>query len=228
MDPANWLTAIGQFGHLFADWLPDALWLAYAWAKAWQVFLAGAFVLIAAQIFAQASVRSARIRAAASVRAAQIAAGISSGPHEKRDSPSSPSIEILPAEAWPQRREDHDLVHKLEQLRSLIRSAMAMLGSDIEGTVVAGSIYCERIARLHFEEKDLPIAVTANTLELYKHLLLQLAAVRRANEKGVAQSVLSEALFQLNTRARELAAAVAPRLSGLPNELTRRPGQVRG
>src|SRR5689334_9904898 len=75
MDSANWLSGLGQALRFVVQSIPDVFWLAYYWAREWQVFLGGTLVLIAAQIYAQASVRSARIRAAASVRAAQIATG---------------------------------------------------------------------------------------------------------------------------------------------------------
>ena len=46
------------------DW--DKLYLAYDWAKEWQILLAGLLVLVAAVIFAWASLRAAKIGAAKS------------------------------------------------------------------------------------------------------------------------------------------------------------------
>ena len=209
MDSANWLTGLGQAGHAFLQSIPYAFWLAYYWAKDWQVFLGGTLVLIAAQVYAQASVRSARIRAAASVRAAQIATGMLPLSDEQQEPSFAPASATLPARQSPPRAIEHGLAHKLEQLRSLIRSAMASLAADVDGADATGNIYCERIARLHFEDDDLPAGLTANTLDLYKRFLQQLAAVRQASERKLARTDLAEALFQLNARARELAAVLS-------------------
>lgn len=208
--------------------IPNALWLAYSWAKDWQVFLGGTFILIAAQIYAQASVRSARIRAAASVRAAQIATG-AVPLAEERPAPSfSQTSTFLPQEPSRPPAVERDLGHKLEQLRSLIRSAMASLAADVDGADATGNIYCERIVRLHFENEELTKGLTANTLELYKRFLAQLLTVRRASERGLARTDLSEALFQLNARARELAAALGPAPTSASARPQRPQSQVRG
>lgn len=225
MDSANWMMAIGDAVRLFVQSIPDAVWLAYEWAKDWQIVLGGVAILIAAQIFAQGSVRSARIRAAASVRAAQIAAGLLPKAEESSSALDAPPLIAPTFRSSPSPPVEQDLSHKLDQLRSYIRSAMALQASDVDGSDAVGNIYCERIARLRFDERDLPRNASANTLELYKNLLLQLAAVRRSNEKGQSPRELSEALFQLNTRARELAAAI--KSIATPSSSARQPGQVR-
>ena len=225
MDSANWMTAIGHAGRLFVQAIPDAFWLAYAWAKDWQIVLGGLAILVAAQIFAQGSVRSARIRAAASVRAAQIASGMMPREEVRTSALDVPPINPPTFRPSPSVPAEQDLSHKLDQLRSYIRSAMALQASDVDGSDASGNIYCERIARLRFDERDLPARATPNVLELYKKLLLQLAAVRRTNEKGRSAQDLSEALFQLNARARELAAIL--RSSATPGGPTRQQGQVR-
>src|SRR5476651_452446 len=74
MDVGSWLSHIGYAGRLFIESIPDATWLAYSWAKDWQGLLGGLFLLIAAWIFSQSTLRAARIRAAAMVRSAEIAA----------------------------------------------------------------------------------------------------------------------------------------------------------
>src|SRR6185437_4574424 len=105
---------------------------------------------------------------------------------------------------------------------------MASLAADVDGADATGNIYCERIARLHFDNEDLNTGLTANTLELYKRFLAQLTTVRRANERGTARTDLSEALFQLNARARELAAALNPAATSASARPQRLPGQARG
>jgi hypothetical protein len=226
MDSANWLTVLGHTGRDLSQSIPGAFWLVYYWAKDWQIFLGGTLVLLAAQVYAQASVRSARIRAAASIRAAQIATGAMPGNDEKREPSFLQASPMPPARQSPPHSVERDLAHKLEQLRSLIRSAMASLAADVDGADATGNIYCERIVRLRFEEQDLPAGLTANTLELYKRLLLQFATVRRASQRGMSQPDLSEALFQLNARARELASAIAPATTSA--RLVRQPDQARG
>jgi hypothetical protein len=224
MDSANWLTVIGQSGRLFVQSLPDAFWLAYYWAKDWQILLGGLFVLIAAQIFVRGSLRSARIQAAAAVRAAQITAGV------VRDErlAAAASSESAARQPTVSISAEPDLLRKIEQLRSLIRSAMAMLASDADGADASSNIYCERIARLRFDEKDLPLNPSANVLELYKRFLLQLAAIRRVTERRLGQKESQEALVQLNARARELAAAVAPTMTTISMYPARQPNQARG
>lgn len=206
MDSANWLSGLVQAAHLFAQSIPDAFWLAYYWAREWQVLLGGLLLVLAARIFALGTVRAARIRSAATIRAAQVAAGAAAHDDERTDAPRSAS----PSPPGPVSPREHDLVQKIEQLRSLIRSAMFTLTTDEQGTDAAANPYCARIVQLRFDEKDLPANPTASTLELYRKLLLQLATVRRINERRSTQAELSEALVQLNARAREFGAALTP------------------
>jgi hypothetical protein len=225
MDSANWMTGLGQALRFAVQSIPDAFWLIYYWAREWQVFLGGTLILIAAQIYAQATVRAARIRAAASVRAAQVATGAMAASEERLEPSFAPtSAMVLQRQPPPER----DLAHKLEQLRSLVRSAMASLAADVDGADTTGNIYCERIARLRFDDADLSPGLTANTLELYKRLLMQLTVVRRASERGLARTDLSEALFQLNARARELVSALGPAAPIASARPARQPGQLRG
>jgi hypothetical protein len=228
MNSANWLTGLGQEGRLLVQSIPDAFWLFYYWAKEWQIFLGGTLVLIAAQIYAQASVRSARIRAAASIRAAQIATGAMSGGDERQEPTFSQANPMMPVRQSPPHSIERDLAHKLEQLRSLIRSAMASLAADVDGADVTGNIYFERIARLRFEENDLPAEMSSNTFEMYKRFLLQLSTVRRASERGLGRTDLSETLFQLNARARELASAIGPAATSPGARIARQADQLRG
>src|SRR5579872_150594 len=106
MDSANWLTELGQAGRFFMHSIPDAFWLVYYWARDWQIFLGGTLVLIAAQIYAHASVRAARIRAAASVRAAQIATGAMPIREERVEPSFLPASPMLPARQSPPREPD--------------------------------------------------------------------------------------------------------------------------
>jgi hypothetical protein len=120
-----------------------------------------------------------------------------------------------------------ELLAKIEQLRSLIRSAMFMLSSEEQGAASGPNLYCERITQLRFDESDLPSNPTAGTLELYKKLLLQMTAVRRATERKLSHAELSQALVQLNVRARELAAAITIAMAPLNAAPTRAVKQAR-
>ena len=207
MDAANWFSGIGQAFRLFLLALPDAFWLAYAWAKAWQVLLAGLCVIVAAEIYSRARVRAARIGAGAMIRSAQITAGV---PANGELAPSEAQLAPLPQAVPPPVSPEAQLLQKLEQLRSLIRSAMSTLAVDATRADAGPNFYCERIAQLRFDETILPDELSPTARELHQNLLLQLALVREAVEKKAALSELSRTLVQLNARARGLAAAIAP------------------
>ena len=227
MDSANWLSGLGQAARLFVASIPDAFWLSYYWAREWQVLLGALFLIIAARIFARGSLRAARIRSAAAVRAAQIAAGVAPVQEDRADvvpSARSPASSQRPV---PSLSPEQELIQKIEQLRSLIRSAMFTLTTDEQRTEAGFNPYCERIAQLRFDEQDLPANPTASILELYKKLLLQLAAVRRANDRKLTQAELSQALVQLNARAREFSAALASSLTPASARSTPNARQIR-
>jgi hypothetical protein len=206
MDVGRWLSEVGNAGRLFLGALPDALWLAYSWAKEWQSLLAGLLLLLAARIFSQGSARAARIRATGMIRAAQIAAGTGPGilaePKTTIPAPGLPSSPPISAET--------DLVQRLDQIRSLIRSAMSTLTPDTGKPDAGPNFYCERIAALRFDEGVIPPGLSPAARELHARLLAQLAALRQANEDRIPPEELSRILVQLNRRARELAAALAP------------------
>jgi hypothetical protein len=164
-------------------------------------------LVIATRIFALGTLRAARIRSAATIRAAQITAGVV--PHHDERAEGALSGPPLATSPGPAISREHDLIQKIEQLRSLIRSAMFTLTTDEQRAEVGPNPYCTRIAQLRFDERDLPANPTAGTVELYKKLLLQLAAVRRTNERTPAQAELSQAHVQLNACAREFAAALS-------------------
>jgi len=193
---------------LFAESVPEAIGLAYAWAKEWQGLLGGLLFVASAWILARAGVRVTRIRAAAMVRSAEIAARGPGAP--KPVAAPAPVVAQAVAESPPVLSPQSELFKKLEQLRRLIRSALSTLGSDSGMLQSAPNFYCERISLMHFEPEidcvDLPDAGR----DAYKRLTLQLAVVRYAAEKGSAQAELSQALVQLNARARELSSVLSP------------------
>lgn len=207
MDVGAFLSGMGRTAWLFIDAIPDALWIAYGWAKEWQTLLTGVLLLIAARTFSQGSVRTARIRATAMVRAAQIQAG------EKPDLVFRPKASLQSANFEPPASPDSPeiaLVQKIEELRSLIRSAMSTLTMETGKVDASPNFFCERIASLRFEKESLPTSLTPSALELHKNLVTQLAVVQQAIRTKVTQAELSQALVLLNARAREFAAALMP------------------
>jgi hypothetical protein len=236
MDSANWLSALSQAARLFVQSIPEAFWLAYYWAKEWQTLLGGLLLVVAARIFAQGTIRAARIRSAATVRAAQITADATDSHADRTRVPAPPASALSPpapaltrpSPAPPASLPAQELLAKIEQLRSLIRSAMFMLASEEQSAASGPNLYCERIAQLRFAESDLPANPTAGTLELYKKLLLQMTAVRRATERKLSHAELSQALVQLNGRARELAAAITIAMAPLNTGATRATKQASG
>jgi len=206
MNEGSWLSGIIHAGRLFFESVPEATWLAYEWAREWQGLLGGLLLVLAAWIFARGSMRAARIRAAALIRSAEIAA----------TTPLSMTAQPAPiaARAEPVRQEpaspQSELLQRVEQLRSLIRSAMSTLTSDAGRVSTAPNFYCERITLMRFDDTRLPPSLTPAVRDLHKKMVLALAHVRQATEKKVSQAELSQVLVQLNARARELANALAP------------------
>ena len=205
MNVEEWLRNMAHGGRLFFESVPEALWLAYSWAKEWQGLLAGVLLLVAARIFSQGSLRAARIRATAMIRSAQIAAGTAPSIDVRSSSlAESAVISRVPISA------ETELLKRLEQLRSLIRSAMSTLTTDTGDADPSANSFCERIAALRFGEGYLPTSLTPEMRELHKGLLGQLEALRRATENKAPQTELSHVLVQLNARAREFSVVLAP------------------
>src|SRR6185295_16245246 len=164
MSEGNWLSGIFHAGRLFIESIPEASWLAYSWARDWQGLLAGLLLLLAAWIFSQGTLRAARIRAAAMIRSAEIAA---SAPPPVGMHPSlaqtAARVDLVRQEAVSPQAE---LLQRVEQLRSLIRSAMSTLTSDAGKVSSAPNFYCERITLLRFDEAKLPSSLTPAMREL--------------------------------------------------------------
>ena len=120
-----------------------------------------------------------------------------------------------------------ELLRKIEQLRSLIRSAMSTLTSDAGTTDANANFFCDRIALLPFNEAKLPSNASPAVRELYQRLLAQLEAVRLASANKEGQSVLSDALVQLNLRAREFAGALDAIVQPANIRVAQDPGKAR-
>lgn len=210
MGAGSWLADIGHAVRLFVESVPYAVWLAYSWAKEWQGLLGGLLLVAAAWIFTQGSLRTARIRAASIVRSAEIAAR--GQPVAATTPPNAQAQPDVPTRSEPLQplSLESELIKKVEQLRSLIRSAMSTLTSDSGTLQSAPNFYCERISLMRFDDEEISTALPKAARDPYKRLTLQLAVVRYATEKKSPQAELSQALVQLNARARELSSVLSP------------------
>lgn len=177
------------------DW--DKLYLAYNWAKEWQILLAGLLVFLAALIFARATVKSAKM--ASSARRPQPDLRLA-------PSPSAPGPVNLPASA----AASSELISTLEQLRSLIRSALASLLPAGEKENSPVTFLCQRILHLRLD----PLAPSAHSgqgaQEGYAALMKQLTVLRAHLKNDAPAEKISEILIQINTTARNLVAALLP------------------
>lgn len=184
----NVLNALGPFWQATMS----SLALAYEWAKAWQMLLAGILVLLAAIIVARAIVKAAALR-----------------------SPQSPKQALksdLRADARLADETPQELVGNLEQLRSVIRSALTSFTQTGDKENGPGYFLCQRIAHLHLERFPLPVDAGKPARELHAALLQQLETLRQTlnqNPKKDMPGDIAQLLVQLNTNARNLVAALA-------------------
>jgi hypothetical protein len=185
-------------GQSFLDAAMDALTLAYGWAKEWQPLLAGLLVVFAAFIFASATLKAARIRAAAILQTG------AASPDRASDLRMAAGPAGRPPPAG-------KLTGTLEQLRSLIRSAMSSLTFAAEKENSPAHFLCQRIAHLPLERCPPPDDATVAARELYIRLLEQLESLRLNLKKEAPVTENSDILLQLNTTARNLMAALANR-----------------
>jgi len=190
----NWfdgvLNALGPFWQAAMSGLAQA----YEWARAWQVLLAGVLVLLAAIIVARAIVKAAALRSPAAKGGSRLDLRSDGGPFSGN-----------PAET-PQ-----ELAGNLEQLRSMIRSALTSFTLTADKESNPGYFLCQRIAHLHLERFPLPVNANKPARELHAALLMQLESLRQnlnRNPKKDMPGDVAQLLVQLNTSARSLLAAL--------------------
>ncbi|MEO8300273.1 MAG: hypothetical protein ABI608_00695 [Rhizomicrobium sp.] len=179
------------------DW--DKLYLAYDWAKEWQVLLAGLLVLLAALIIAWATIRAAKM-------------GATSRPESK--SRSDLRREPTPASSPPgpsvSTATSGELISSLEQLRSLIRSALSSLPATNEKENNPANFLCQRILHLRLDQLPPPAHAGKAAQEGLSTLQKQLSTLRTHLKKDASPAELSEILVQINSSARSLVIALGP------------------
>ena len=179
------------------DW--DKLYLAYDWAKEWQVLLAGLLVFLAALIFARATIKAAKLSSSARLNRPQPDLRLA-------PSPAAPGPASSPAPA----AASTELVSTLEQLRSLIRSALASLPAAGEKENSPVTFLCQRILHLRLDQLA-PAAHNGKDAQAgYTALLKQLTVLRSHLKNDAPAEKISEILIQINTTARSLVAALLP------------------
>lgn len=188
----NWFA--GRFGgEQTLDAVSNALTSAYAWTREWQALLAGLLVLVGALVVARA------IRKAAEARA----------PQQMGVEDARLDLRLEPWALAPSDRSG-ELVRELEQLRSLIRSALSAFTLTAEQENSPVQFLCQRVARLRPERFPLSAGATKVQLDHYAALLEQLEALRQQLKREAKPVEISGTLVQLNASARSLVAALAP------------------
>jgi hypothetical protein len=186
----NWLSEL--FGEQSLDAASNVLVAAYGWAKEWQILLAGVLVLVAALIVARAIRKTSAPRPALRVNQTQADMDLRQAPRPVSLAESS-----------------GELVGELEQLRSLIRSALAAFTLTAEKENSPVQFLCQRIVRIRPERFALS-AGAAKAQQDHTALLEQLETLRQHLKKDAGPAEISGTLVQLNTCARNLLAALAP------------------
>ncbi len=178
------------------DALQDTLYAASLWAKEWQPLLAGLLVVVAALIVSRATLKAAAINSAARSRS------------DARDR-SLPDLRQSARPANPP-AVSTELIGTLEQLRSMIRSALASLTLTSEKENGPAYFLCQRIAHLRLERFALPPNATKSAHEMRAALSEQLESLRQHLKKDGSPTEISQILVQLNASARNLANILVP------------------
>lgn len=165
----------------------------------WQPLIGGLLTVLAACIFAAAILRAARIRAGGA--APSMVSAYDPSPDLRLA--SSPLDNELPDQPT-------DFIRKLEQLRSLVRSALSALTSsdaNATGFFAARHASCKRIMDMPLEESAFPQHAPKAAYELLDSLKQHIQALS-LSEKAPASDI-SDILIKVNSSARDLARVLA-------------------
>jgi HAMP domain-containing protein len=192
----NWITDQSL------DTLSNALTSAYGLAKEWQILLAG---LLAGLL----------VLAAALVVARAIRKGPGTAPlRETVANQARLDLRREPRAVIPLATTG-ELAGELEQLRSLIRSALSAFTLTAEQENSPVQFLCQRVARLRPERFPLPVSATQAQRSLYAEVLEQLDMLRQQLKREIKPAEMSGTLIKLNTSARNLIATLEPQLVNL-------------
>jgi hypothetical protein len=177
--------------------LQDTLSVASLWVKEWQPLIAGLLVVLAALILARATVKAAQINAAATRSRPDARDRSLPDLRQSARPPSTPAV-------------SSELLGALEQLRSMVRSALASLTLTSEKENGPAYFLCQRIAHLRLERFALPPGTTKAAHELCATLSEQLESLRLSLAKNASADEVAQILVQLNASARNLTSTLLP------------------
>ena len=191
----NWLGDL--LGDQTLDAISNALVSAYGWAKEWQALLAGFLVLTAGFVVAR-SIRKAA--PSANAQTDTLPAGARLDMRREPKAQGRPDLQDRSAE----------LIGEMEQLRSLIRSALSAFTLTAEKENSPVQFLCQRVARMRPDRFTLPASAPKPQHELFAGMLDQLDALRQQLKRDAKPTEITATLIQLNASARGLVAALAP------------------
>jgi hypothetical protein len=179
-------------------------WIALA--KEWQLLLAGLLAVVASIILAVAIVKAAKIREARSNSKVE-----KPDAQDLRRSVSSSSMDTETFES---------INGNLENLRSLLRSALSSLSSTDVNDETARAL-CTRIVAFQWKYFPLPDHADRRLRETYATYLNQFELLRMVLSKEESPSEASAILIQLNANARTLSEILKRIASGGSETLAR-------
>ncbi|HEY2008389.1 MAG TPA: hypothetical protein VGH23_05335 [Rhizomicrobium sp.] len=172
-------------------------WIALA--MEWQPLLAGILAVVASIILAAGIVKAAKIRAGRSA--------VNSQKSETQDLRASAVQGPIDADTL------ESVTGNLENLRSLLRSALSSL-SSVDADDKAARALCIRIAAFQWQQFPIPANADKRMQETYGAFLNQFEQLRKVLNQEWSGTEASAILIQLNANARTLIDAMEQRRPG--------------
>jgi hypothetical protein len=179
-------------------------WIALA--KEWQPLLAGVLAVVASIILAAGIIKAAKIREARS--------------SANLEKPNVQDLRTLVPLSSIDTETYESINSNLENLRSLLRSALSSLSSTDVNDETA-RLLCTRIAAFQWKYVPLPDHADSRLRETYATYLNQFELLRVVLGKESSPSEASAILIQLNANARTLSEILKRIVSGGPETLAR-------